>query len=125
MLKPWEKRITGEITIKRQAISSKNGKAVIFHESVHALKDVCNYKLDNMQQDEALAYVADAIYMSFEKIKFPKTGLVGALYKELKALIDKHKMLVKPGTALQWTDCDKLILAVKAIPVYSGTIPSA
>lgn len=122
--KPWQKRITGIIVVKQQAISSKTGKAHIFHECVHALKDVCNYKLQSMQQDEALAYVAEAIYMAHEQIEFETGNELEALFKELEALIKKHKMLERPGTALQWTDCDKVIAAVKAIPVYSGAMPS-
>jgi hypothetical protein len=39
------------------------GRASIFHESVHALKDVKGWKVPSMQDEEVVAYLADAIYL--------------------------------------------------------------
>jgi hypothetical protein len=39
------------------------GRASIFHESVHALKDVKGWKVPSMQDEEVVAYLADAMYL--------------------------------------------------------------
>ena len=59
--------------------------------------------------------------MASEKIKLTNTGEVGNLYKAANAIIKSKKMLEKPGTVLQWSDCEALITAVKAIDVYRGS----
>jgi len=117
--KAWQKKRMGTIVVRPGAINTRMGKAAIFHECVHALKDLCNYKM-NMQKDEAFAYLADAVYMAHENIKVTNTGKVGNLYTAANAIIKSKKMLEKPGTVLQWSDCEALIAAVKAIDVYSG-----
>lgn len=117
-VEPGQKKLTGKITVSRHALTTKVGRAAIFHESVHALRDVMTYKM-KMQQDEAVAYLSDAIYMATEKVTVTNTGLVGALYKAAYALIDAKGMLANPGVKLTWPDLDPVVKAVAAIPAYS------
>jgi len=109
------KKKIGRITISQNA-----GKGAIFHESVHALKDINNYKL-TMHEDEVFAYLAGALYnWALSDKKIIAKGETGLIFKAANAIIDSKKMLSKPGTKLQWSDCDALIEAVKAHSAYKS-----
>jgi len=121
-VEPGQRKLTGRISIGRQALTSKMGRAAIFHECVHALRDVRHYGM-GMQQDEAVAYLADAIYMAADKITVNRTGDAKGLYDAAYALIDAKGMVANPGVELKWSDLGPLIAAVAAIPEYSGRSP--
>ncbi len=116
--KPGQKKLIGKITINSGALHKPIGRAAIFHECVHALMDVAGYK-PGMRRDEAVAYLADALFMATLKIRVTQVGNVGVLYNAANKLIASKKMLNKPGTILRWSDCDPLLAAIKAIPAYS------
>lgn len=113
-----QQKMVGKITISENALHTQIGKAAIFHECIHALMDVAGYK-PGMRKDEAVAYLADALYMETLKIKVSQIGLVGALYNAANKLINSKNMIKNPGTVLTWSDCDALLAAIKAIPEYS------
>lgn len=119
--KPGEKKKIGEITVSQQAVKTVKGKGSIFHESVHALMDVSNYRPPppTMLNDEVFAYIAGALYMVMLNTKIADKGKEGAIYSAAYAIIDSKQMLRKTGTILKWSDCDALLEAVKAIPVYN------
>ncbi|MFK7913440.1 MAG: hypothetical protein AB8B93_05960 [Pseudomonadales bacterium] len=110
--------LIGRLTVGKQAPSTNLGKAAIVHESVHALVDLVPYKKLTMHKDEAIAYLADAIYMRALQVKLTNTGKVKALYDAAYALVDQKQLLTKPGTALKWDECQSLLAAIKAIPAY-------
>jgi hypothetical protein len=58
--------------------------------------------------------------MSASNMKIPgaSAGLGGAVFAEATAIIKSKDMLMHPGTELQWSDCDALVKAVKAVPEY-------
>ena len=127
--KIWEWNKVGEIEIKRQDVIS--GKAAVFHECVHALKDIRKYKMaapggKEKHRDEAFAFLAETMFrmslnlsLSIERrMPIPKAGKPGAVYAAATAIIDSKNMLTNPGTVLKWSDCDGLLAAVKAIKVY-------
>ena len=59
-----ERKLIGRITLGSESVvRSALGKASIFHESVHALKDVKGWKVPSMQDEEVVAYLADALYL--------------------------------------------------------------
>jgi hypothetical protein len=63
-LGPGEKKLIGSITLGGESVvRTAMGRASIFHESVHALKDVKGWKVPSMQDEEVVAYLADAIYL--------------------------------------------------------------
>ena len=120
---PGEEGKIGEIQIKRNAGSTDTGKGAIFHECVHALKDMCNYKMAppggrEMHRDEAFAFLAETLFISASKMKIPSGGLGGAVFTAAAEIIKSKDMLKHPGTVLKWSDLDALIEAVKAVPEY-------
>jgi hypothetical protein len=44
--------------------------------------------------------------------------LAKAIYDAAFNIIDQHKMLTKPGVALNWSDCRDLLAAINAHPAY-------
>ena len=78
-IQPGQKKKIGEIEITRDSFCSGVGKAGIFHECVHALNDVCSYKL-TQETDEVFAYLADTLYMMAGKITMPRSGKGAPLY---------------------------------------------
>jgi hypothetical protein len=114
-----EKKLIGKITLGSEgAIKSAVGKASIFHESVHALKDVKGWKVPSMQDEEVVAYLADALYLRANHTSVSGGVLEMAIYKAAFAIVDARSMLTKPGVLLKWTDCDPLRAAIKAHPAY-------
>lgn len=119
--KEGEKKLIGKISLAGpNTVKSNVGKAAIFHECVHALKDVKSFKV-TMQDDEVVAYIADALYMKANKTNASATSeedkkiLVAA-----RALVDQHKMLERPGVTLTWKQCDALRDAIKTNTKYGG-----
>jgi len=115
--KAGEARKTGRITIRQKALTSAVGKAAIFHESVHALMDVAGYK-PGMSKDEAVAYLADALFMNAQGASLTLTGPGKAIFQAASSLIASHNLLRKPGTILKWADFADLLSAIKASPLY-------
>ena len=114
-----EKRLIGRITLASESVvRTALGKASIFHESVHALMDVKGTKGLSMQDDEVVAYLADALYLRASHTSVSGGTLEMAIYKAAFAIVDARHMLTKHGVVLKWTDCDALRDAIKAHPAY-------
>lgn len=114
-----EKKLIGRITLGSDGtVRSILGKASILHESVHALMDVCKIPVPSMQNDEVVAYLADALYLRATSTKVSGGAQEMAIFNAAFAIVDGHKMLAKPGTALKWGDCEALLNAIKAHPAY-------
>ena len=94
------------------------GRASIFHESVHALKDVKGWKVPSMQDEEVVAYLADALYLRANHTSISGGALEMAIYKAAFAIVDARKMLATHAVLLKWSDCDALRTAIKAHPAY-------
>lgn len=113
-----EKKLIGKITLGgADVVTSAVGKAAIFHESVHALIDVKGLKV-SMDNDEVIAYLADAMYLKKTSTNISGGKLEMAIYKAAFQIIDAHKMLAKLGVTLKWAHCDALRAAIKAHPAY-------
>ena len=116
---PGEKKLIGSITLgSENVVRSAVGRAAIFHESVHALKDVKGWKTPSMQDEEVVAYLADAMYLRANHTTVSGGALEMAIYKAAFAIVDGRNMLTTPGVILRWTDCDALRTAIKAHPAY-------
>lgn len=116
--KSGEKKLIGKITLGSQSVpKSALGKASIYHESVHALMDVKGIRLA-MQDDEVVAYLADALYLRATKTNVFGGELEMAIFNAAFAIVDGRQMVTKPGVALKWSDCDPLRDAIKAHPAY-------
>lgn len=116
---PGEKKLIGTITLgSENVVRNALGRAAIFHESVHALKDVKGWKTPTMQDEEVVAYLADAMYLRANHTSVAGGALEMAIYKAAFAMVDERNMLTRPGVALRWTDCDALRAAIKAHPAY-------
>jgi len=114
-----QKKLIGEIALPRVGVvNDPVGKAGIFHESVHALLDIkpTNISVDN--GDEALAYIADALYLRATNTSIRSDPAGMAIYDAAFGIITKHKMLTTRGVALKWSDCDDLLDAINANPAY-------
>ena len=117
---PGEKKLIGRITLGSvNVVKTPLGKAAIFHESVHALMDVTGSK-PTMQNDEVVAYIADALYLRATKTTISADPLEMAIFNAAFGLVDRHNMLAKPGVSLTWQNCDALRDAIKAHPAYHG-----
>lgn len=116
---------TGQLTVNVGALPTPQGQIDVFHESVHALKDMRNYQID-WHEDEALAFVADTVFWlslnmdlpAHQRTPFPTTGDAAPIYAASTALVNSKDMLNKPGTTLTWSDCDPLIKAIKQTHGY-------
>jgi hypothetical protein len=116
---------SGRLTVRAGVWNTEQGKIDIFHESVHALKDILGWKINRLQ-DEAIAFLADTLFWlslnmnlpSQQKTAFPATGDAAAIYDASRALVKSKDMLAKPGTALRWSECATLIKAIKEHPDY-------
>jgi hypothetical protein len=116
---PGEKKLIGSITLgSENVVRTPLGKASIFHESVHALKDVKGWTVPSMQDEEVVAYVADAMYLRANHTSVSGGPLEMAIYKAAFAIVDGRDMLTRPGAVLRWSDCDALRTAIKAHPAY-------
>jgi hypothetical protein len=120
-VKEGEKKLLGKITLKNKAVGAKViGRAAIFHESVHALKDVNNTKI-TMHNDEVAAYLADALYLKLSGIhKVAGGAQEKAIFNAAFAIVDSRKMTKKKGVSLRWDDCTNLREKIKAHPAYGG-----
>lgn len=116
---PGEKKLIGSITLGSESVvRTALGKASIFHESVHALKDVKGWTVPSMQDEEVVAYLADALYLRANHTSISGGALEMAIYKAAFAIVDARNMLTKHGVMLTWADCDALRAAIKAHPAY-------
>jgi hypothetical protein len=114
-----EKKLIGRITLgSENVVRTALGKASIFHESVHALKDVKGWKVPSMQDEEVVAYLADALYLRANHTNVSGGSLEMAIYNAAFAIVDARNMLTKLGVVLKWADCDALRAAIKAHPAY-------
>jgi hypothetical protein len=113
-----EKKLIGQIKLSSESVVREPvGKAAIFHESVHALMDVKKIKPPSMQDDEVVAYLADAMYLRANHTSVSGGALEMAIYNAAFAIVDARHMLTK-HVALKWTDCDALRDAIRAHPAY-------
>ena len=118
-LGPGEKKLIGRITLSSESVvRTPVGKASIFHESVHALIDVARTVVPSMQDDEVVAYLADAMYLSANHTSVSGGALEMAIFNAAFAVVDAHHMLKRLGVVLKWSDCDALRDAIKAHPAY-------
>ena len=118
-LDPGEKKLIGRITLSSESVvQSAIGKASIFHESVHALIDVARTVVPSMQDDEVVAYLADAMYLRATHTSVSGGVLEMAIFNAAFAVVDARHMLKQQGVALKWSDCDALRDAIKAHPAY-------
>ena len=116
---------TGELTVKISALPTHQGQVDVFHESVHALKDILRYKI-NGHEDEALAFMADTLFwLSLNKtlpkrqqVPIPTEGDAAPIYAATTALVLSKDMLTSPGTVLNWSECSELLKAIKSHPHY-------
>jgi hypothetical protein len=119
-----KKQLLGEIVLSQNAVlRSQIGRAGIFHESVHASFDVKPTKIDVRNGDEAVAYIADAMYLMATHANANISGAAEdmAIYTAAFALIEKHKMLTKHAVALKWSDCDDLLSAINTNSHYRSS----
>jgi hypothetical protein len=120
-IEPGERRLIGKLTVRNvNVVNSVLGRAAVFHESVHALMDVNNYRV-SMHDDEVIAYLADATYLKASNL----TNLAGgpqelAIYAAAFALVDRRRLLATPGALLSAADCEDLRSAIRAHPLYQG-----
>lgn len=116
---PGEKKLIGSITLgSENVVRTAMGKASIFHESVHALKDVKGWRVPSMQDEEVVAYLADAAYLRANHTSVSGGALEMAIYNAAFAIVDGRGLLTTPGVILRWGDCDALRAAIKAHPAY-------
>jgi hypothetical protein len=114
-----QKRLIGEIALPSASVmNSSIGKAAIFHESVHALLDVRPRNISVRNGDEALAYIADAMYLKTTNTPVQGDALAKAIYDAAFDIIGQHKMLTRRGVALNWSHCGDLLAAINAHPAY-------
>ncbi|NNF17428.1 MAG: hypothetical protein HKN70_11830 [Gammaproteobacteria bacterium] len=116
---------TGELTVNVGALPTMQGQVDVFHESVHALKDIQNYRIDR-HQDEALAFLADTVFWlslnkdlpAHQQTSFPTSGEAAPIYQASNALVKAKDMLDKPGAILKWSECDGLVKAIRQVRGY-------
>lgn len=120
-IKPGEDKKIGKITVGARAPKSTIGRAAIFHESVHALMDVNGTSL-NRHRHEAIAYLADAMYLSASNFPAKRLGVDAqgrAIFDAAYGLVKSQKMrLIRRGAKLTWSDCTPLLNAIKAHKDY-------
>jgi hypothetical protein len=116
---PGVKKLIGMITLGSEKVpKTPLGKATIFHESVHALMDIAKLTAPSMQDDEVVAYIADACYLRANRTSITGGELEMTIYKAAFAIVDSHRLLKKHSVVLKWADCDTLRSAIKAHPAY-------
>jgi hypothetical protein len=114
-----EKKLIGSIKLGSEAaVRSAIGRAAIYHESVHALKDVKGWKVPTMQDEEVVAYLADAAYLRANKTSVSGGSLEMAIYTAAFAIVDGRDVLTRPGSVIRWSECGALRDAIKAHPAY-------
>lgn len=114
-----QKKLIGEIALRdANVVKHWIGKAGVFHESVHALVDVKSRVISVRNGDEALAYIADAMFLEATKTTVSSDPKGQAIYDAAFALIRQRKLLTQRGVALQWPDVKDLLDAINAHPAY-------
>jgi hypothetical protein len=114
-----QKKLIGEIALPdANVLNHWIGKAGVFHESVHALVDVKSRVIPVRNGDEALAYIADAMFLQSTKTTISSDPKGEAIYDAAFALISQRKLLTQRGVALKWSDAKDLLDAINAHPAY-------
>ncbi len=108
--------------IRKMALSSDKivdalDRSGIVHESVHAVVDLSGQSAIGGRLDEAVAYIAESIYLSASGVGLSRIGADPAgkkIYTEAYAVVDKHHLLNKQGVRLSEADCEALGKAIAA-----------
>ncbi|MGH6943764.1 MAG: hypothetical protein ACREH6_06040 [Geminicoccaceae bacterium] len=111
---------SNQMTLPSDQIGSVMIQASILHEGVHALVDLFRCTNLTVLDDEAAAYLAEAIYLRAAHTWVSGDGAALAIYKAADALAKAHDLYNTRAVRLSSRDAAALRSAIHAHPAYSG-----
>lgn len=104
-------------------MNTRAGRAAVVHEGVHAIVDMSKAKGLMVVDDEAVAYIADTIYMANAGMNSVNTDAASQrIYDATYALVDKFKLRYKKGRKIHKKHCKALIDAIAQHPHYGAAL---
>ena len=108
------------LTLPSDNIASVSSRAAVLHEGVHALVDMYKCKEVTVLNDEAAAYLAEAIFLRASHSWINGGAAEMAIYDAADKVAKAHDLYGKPGVRLSTDDVADLRAAIHKHPAYSG-----
>lgn len=108
------------LTLPDDKLASVSSRAAVLHEGVHALVDMYKCKEVTVLNDEAAAYLAEAIYLRAAHSWISGGAVEMAIYDAADKVAKAHDLYSKRGVRLSSDDVADLRAAIHKHPAYSG-----
>lgn len=108
------------MTLRSDRIGGVVMQASILHEGVHALVDLYRCTQLTVLDDEAAAYLAEAVYLKAAHTWVRGPDASADIYLAADAIAKEHGLYVRRGARLSTKDVASLRRAIHAHPAYSG-----
>jgi hypothetical protein len=108
------------LTVPNDKLASVAAQAGVLHEGIHALVDMYKCKDVTVLNDEAAAYLAEAIYLRAAHSWVNGGAAEMAIYNAADQLAKAHDLYSKRGVRLSVDDAADLRAAIHKHPAYSS-----
>lgn len=108
------------LTLPDDKLASVSSRAAVLHEGIHALVDIYKCKEVTVLNDEAAAYLAEAIYLRAAHSWVGGGGAEMAIYDAADKVAKAHDLYSRRGIRLSNDDVADLRAAIHKHPAYSG-----
>lgn len=108
------------LTLPDDKLASVSSRAAVLHEGIHALVDMYKCKEVTVLNDEAAAYLAEAIFLRAAHSWINGGAAEMAIYDAADKVAKAHDLYGKRGVRLSHDDVADLRAAIHKHPAYSG-----
>ena len=108
------------LTVPDDRLASVTAQAGVLHEGIHALVDIYKCKEVTVLNDEAAAYLAEAIYLRAAHSWVNGGAAEMAIYQAADQVARAHDLYSKRGVRLALADVADLRAAISKHPAYSS-----
>jgi hypothetical protein len=108
------------LTVSDEKLASIASRAAVLHEGVHALVDMYKCKEVTVLNDEAAAYLAEAIYLRASHRWVQAGAEEMAIYNAADTIAKAHDLYNRRGVRLSLEDVADLRAAIHKHSAYSG-----
>jgi hypothetical protein len=108
------------LTVPDDKLATVTSQAGVLHEGIHALVDMYKCKEVTVLNDEAAAYLAEAIYLRAAHSWVSGGAAEMAIYDAADQVAKAHDLYSKRGVRLSVDDVAGLRAAINKHPAYSG-----
>jgi len=108
------------LTLGDDKLASVSSRAAVLHEGIHALVDMYKCKEVTVLNDEAAAYLAEAIFLRASHSWINGGAAEMAIYNAADQVAKAHDLYSRRGVKLSTDDVADLRAAIHKHPAYSG-----